>query len=81
MTKRFDTVDGRENQVSKVLSVGNVLRRKLFNKIAPIITESDCIADSSTRLTIQANCLDIVASVEDLIEEFELDFSFVEEPV
>lgn len=79
MNKRFDRLDGKENRLSKVLSVGTVLRRELFTKITPIISESDLIADSSTRMTIQANCLDIVASVEELIEQFELDYSFLED--
>ena len=78
MTKRFDSSYVREAHVKQIPSVGNLLRRKLFNNITPILSGSDCIADSNTRLMILANCLDIVANIEDLIDEFELDYSFVE---
>lgn len=54
-------------------SPGSALRHHIFNKITPILLSSDFIGDSSTRLMIQANCLDMVSLVEELIEQFNLD--------
>ena len=73
MAKSFERLNVGGNE-KREQSAGNALRNKLFNKISPILQGSDHISDSDTRLMIQASCLDMVAIVEDLIEEYELDF-------
>jgi len=55
------------------LSAGGALRHEIFNKITPILLQSDGIHDSNTRLTIQACCLDVVTSLEEVIERYRLD--------
>lgn len=55
------------------LSLGNALRHSLFNKITPIMLSSDLIRESGTRLMIQSHCLEMVSSVEDLIDQYGLD--------
>ena len=54
-------------------SAGGMLRHQIFNKIAPILLESNEIKDSNVRLLIQACCLDVVTSLEDVIHEYQLD--------
>lgn len=54
-------------------SVGAEMRDRLFNKITPILLGCDQIVDSTVRMMIQSHCLDMVTTVEELIEEFGLD--------
>ncbi len=54
-------------------SAGKVLRNELYNRLTPLLLLSDAVSDSSTRLLLQASCLDMVSSVEDLISRLELD--------
>lgn len=76
MSKGFqNTAKVRDTAGELPLSAGNALRHQLFNKITPILLGSDRIADSGTRLMIQASCLDLVTIIEDLIAEYDLDDS------
>jgi len=54
-------------------SAGRVLRDSLFTQITPVLHMSDCIEDTSVRLVIQAYCLDLVSSLEEVIQHYELD--------
>lgn len=54
-------------------SVGHALRHHIFNKITPILLSTDLIGDTNARLMIQANCLDMVSLLEEIIEQFNLD--------
>lgn len=67
------TVRGKTAEGWKNWSAGKVLRDSLFAQITPMLTMSNCIADSRMRLEIQARCLDLVTAVEDIIERYELD--------
>jgi hypothetical protein len=54
-------------------SAGGALRHEILNKITPILLECNSIPDSNKRLLIQACCLDVVTSLEDVIKHFGLD--------
>ena len=54
-------------------SAGGMLRQHILDKIQPILHESNAIENSNSRLLIQACCLDVVTSLEDLIEDYKLD--------
>jgi hypothetical protein len=55
------------------LSAGRVLRHELLNKITPVLLLTDSVEDTSTRLMMQASCLDMVAALEEVIKQYELD--------
>ena len=55
------------------ITAGGMLRHQVFNKITPILLESNSIRDSNSRLLIQACCLDVVTSLEDVIKDYNLD--------
>ncbi|MCB0311392.1 MAG: hypothetical protein KDD42_09160 [Bdellovibrionales bacterium] len=55
------------------LSAGGALRNEIFNRITPLLLESNGIGNSSTRLMVQACCLDVVTTVEEVIERYKLD--------
>lgn len=65
-------VKGEAKLVSDV-TAGGMLRHQIFNKITPILLESNEIKDSNIRLLIQACCLDVVTSLEDVIKDYNLD--------
>lgn len=54
-------------------SAGKALRQELFSKIKPILSLTESIDDSNTRLVVQASCLDMVTALEEVIEQYELD--------
>lgn len=54
-------------------SAGQALRSDLIRFIAPILSGSEAIADSATRLNIQANCLDMLIALQEVIESYDLD--------
>jgi len=62
--------DGRNGEA---LSVGTSVREKLLEQIRSLLAISETVRDSNTRLLLQAQCLDLVSSVEELIERHELD--------
>jgi len=66
-------VKGEAKPVDGVVTAGGKLRHQIFNKITPILLESNEIKDSNVRLLIQACCLDVVTSLEDVIREYSLD--------
>ena len=59
-----------------VLSAGGALRHEVFNTITPLLLESNGIGNSNTRLMVQAYCLDVVTTVEDVIKRYDLDRCF-----
>ena len=54
-------------------SAGRELRERLFDQITPVLHMTECIPDASTRLVIQAYCLDMVSALEEVIARYELD--------
>lgn len=52
---------------------GAALRERLFDRLSPLLSSTDAISDSTTRLLLQAYCLDLVAEVEDVIGSLALD--------
>ncbi|MBX7145131.1 MAG: hypothetical protein K1X79_11820 [Oligoflexia bacterium] len=52
---------------------GRTLRKELYGKMTDILERSEGIADSGTRLSIQACCLDVISSLEDMIADLGLD--------
>ena len=61
-----------ENQLARP-DLGKALRREVYAMLSGVLSSSDHIPDSSTRLTIQAHCLDVISALEDLIQRFGLD--------
>lgn len=59
--------------LDKKTSPGSALRDSVLDRIAPILVGCEAIADSNTRLMIQACCLDVVTALEDVIQEYGLD--------
>jgi len=53
-------------------SIADVLRKKITDKIAPILRACYNLEDTDLRLNIQTGCLDVVASVEEIIKECRL---------
>ncbi|NLF25375.1 MAG: hypothetical protein GX589_06920 [Deltaproteobacteria bacterium] len=64
---------GNQSSFVEGCNAGEALRRKILGKVTSILAESDSIEDSSRRLLIQANCLDLVTSLEDIIQSYGLD--------
>lgn len=54
-------------------SAGRELRDRLFDQITPVLNLSESIQEPSTRLVIQAYCLDMISTLEDVISSYELD--------
>lgn len=54
-------------------SVGSILRNKIISNISNILSECDSDPDSIRRLAIQGNCLELLAGLEEMIEDLGLD--------
>jgi hypothetical protein len=54
-------------------TAGSALRNGLFANIRSILGECDAIVNSQARLAIQSSCLDLIASMEDVIDAYGLD--------
>jgi len=65
--------NGFDGHNGEALSVGTSVREKLLEQIRSLLAISETVRDSNTRLLLQAQCLDLVSSVEELIERHELD--------
>ncbi|MBN8548281.1 MAG: hypothetical protein J0M12_03075 [Deltaproteobacteria bacterium] len=63
---------GSEKQLNRP-DLGHALRHDLYAKVEAILSNSDQISDSNTRLLIQASCLDVISTLEDVIQRFGLD--------
>lgn len=63
---------GLERQLSRP-ALGRTLRNDVYAKLGVILSNSDKIQDSDSRLLIQAACLDAISALEDLIQTFGLD--------
>lgn len=69
----MDRGAGIQEVLTSLDPAGKAIREALFRKITPILAGSDAISDSDIRLMIQAQCLDMVAAIQELIEEYGLD--------
>ena len=73
MSEHSRLLEGVKSASWQEHSAGRELRNQLFDQITPILSLSDDIRDPSVRLVIQAYCLDMVTTLEDLIACYELD--------
>jgi hypothetical protein len=60
-------------------SAADALRESVVERIASAIEVVNTISDSSTRLVLQATCLDLLSSVEEVIGLFDLEVQPVSE--
>lgn len=70
-----DVLAGR-NRLDQRLArpdLGKAMRREVYALLTHVLSSSDQIPDSNTRLSIQAHCLDVISALEDLIQRFGLD--------
>jgi|GEM_PF-5351329 len=61
------------NQNGGVPSVGSRVRARLLEQVESMLAISEKVSDTGIRLLLQAHCLDLVSSIEELIEQYELD--------
>jgi hypothetical protein len=54
-------------------SAAHALREEVVDRIAAVIDVVNNISDSSIRLPLQATCLDLITSVEEVISAFRLE--------
>lgn len=75
MNNALEEFGDNTESFSIALGTNEALRHKIINKITPILLASDRLPDSQSRLVVQACCLDIVAAIEELIQENDLEKS------
>jgi len=72
MIEDFNQIDNQLQQ-EKSLSTADVIRDGLIDHVSEILRECDQISESFLRLKIQASCLDLLTTLEDVISERKLD--------
>ncbi len=73
MQKGWKTKSQVASKDSISTSLGSALREEIVNKVSSLLHESESISSNNTRLMVQACCLDVVTSLEDLIVKYNLD--------